>query len=159
MSSALQFANQISNFEYKARAKMDETVQQTMLQAGKFAVYASPVLTGTFASSWNIANNTPNLKITPGWNPRRPKKSDFLPDGRASGLVPSYVDTRLRNLASGLQAGGIAYLTNNTPYAQYVEEGSDDSEPQYIVRRIQTALRGWAITSAMQAQAGPRDVQ
>ncbi len=75
------------------------------------------------------------------------------------GLLPSYVDGRLHSLSTGLQAGGIAYLTNNTPYAQYVEEGSEDSEPQYIVRRIQTALRGWAITSAMQAQAGPRDVQ
>jgi hypothetical protein len=159
MSSALQFANQIANFEFKARNKLNETVQNTLLQAGKFAVYASPVDTGTFAASWNIANNTPDPKITPGWNPRNSKKTDFLPGGRATGLVPSFVDTRLRNSAASLQAGGVAYLTNNTPHAPYVESGSKTTEAQYIVRRIQSALRGWAITSAMQAQAGPRDVQ
>ena len=156
MSNELKFINEISTFNYKVKLNCDATVQETLAQAGEFVLGASPVDSGTFAASWNISNGAPDVRITEGWNEDL-SLGAFL-ENRSSRFIPSFVQAKMRNRAAALTSGGIAYLSNNVPYANYVERGSKTSEAQYIVRRVQTALRGWAVTSAMQAQAGPRNV-
>jgi len=101
--------------------KIEKFVRRTALAGLRGVTEKSPVKTGRFKGSWNIAVNKPNLKTLAG-------PAGVSKKGRRSGA---------RKLSAAQDPYTKRYVTNNLDYAQVLENGSSkqtDHMPGGIVK-------------------------
>lgn len=126
------FANQVTAFAAKARARADDVVRETVLEIGERLIERSPVATGRFRSNWAYGLGGPSSVTTEAT------------DGTAVlGLEAMPADA----------AGRLHVISNSLPYALALEYGASDQAPQGMVGV--TALEFPSIVEAAAKRANP----
>jgi hypothetical protein len=112
-----QFALDLAKFAEKAGRNADLVVRKVGIDVLSSVVLKSPVDTGRFRANWNVALGSPDY----GTSEAADKSGGGAIARGVAGL-------------SGFSAGGVAYITNNLPYAQRLENGWSDQAPAGMVR-------------------------
>ncbi len=129
------FADQVARFNDKTQDKMTRAVQKITLDAFSEVIMRSPVDTGRFRGNW-----LPAIGAIPGGTLEVEDKAGAVATGR------------VRTTVADMGIGKIAYLANNLPYAQRLEDGWSKQAPAGMVRL--TAQRFQAIANAVFVQIG-----
>lgn len=118
-------------FEARLRAHSREVVPQlTVIAVKKIAigvyrdlVLASPVDTGRFRGSWTCALDAPDTAV--------------LPEAKKGGEVYGPPDeSQAAQALEGLRPFGNAWISNNLPYAEALNEGHSQQAPPKFVEAV-----------------------
>lgn len=145
-----RFSTKIDEFANRVLFRLDDTVQESMYQAGILAQKLSPVLTGRFRDSWRIAQGVPDTSTSPASVDLKKaaravaggKAKSFGESVRGVSAPPSSVIGALRSQSGNVRVGGLAILSNSVEYADVVERGDPKTNrpPTLITRRVLDAL-------------------
>lgn len=111
------FSAQLQQFAEQTKAKMDAIFQDVVIEIGESIIRLSPVDTGLFKGNWQMTVDTP-----------------------ASGHIENFdkegseTIAKLVASASRLEAGQVAWIVNNLPYAIPLEFGHSQQAPAGVVR-------------------------
>lgn len=113
----MSFASDLEKFAQKTQRNIDEVIRASIISMGTQVVYMSPVDTGRFRGNWHVSIDILDRTIF----------ADVDPSGQQT----------IAEISAGIsdfEAGQIAYLTNNLPYAQVLEYGYSKQAPGGMVR-------------------------
>jgi len=123
---ASDFSAKIKKFSDKSKLSVRTIMRKVALDAYTGVVRKSPVDTGRFRGNWNVAlavpdtstnDKKPHPKRKPGERvPKRPRQDG---DGWARAIAA----------LAGAKPGITIFITNNLPYAVYLENGSSRQAP------------------------------
>jgi len=120
-----EFSAQLKAFEDTVKAAHAEQLRVVSLDLLTRLVDRSPVKTGRFKGNWQASTSQPALDAT----------DRVDPDGRATIARGA---AALRNV----RPFDTVYLTNATPYAQELEEGSSTRAPAGVVKTAVAEIVG-----------------
>jgi hypothetical protein len=112
-----QFTLEIARFAEKAGRNADLVIRKVGIELLSSVIKKSPVDTGRFRANWNVSLGNPDYST-----------SDATDKGGAVSIA------RGAAALSGFGTGGVAYITNNLPYAQRLENGYSTQAPAGMVR-------------------------
>lgn len=156
-----RFSTKIEDFANRVLFRLDDTVQESMYQAGVLAQKLSPVRTGSFRDSWRIAQGSPDTSTSPGTISLKAARR-AVAGGQAKSFGESVTgvtspsvgtDAALRSGSDSVRVGGVAYLSNSVEYADIIELGSSDyGRPGlFITKRVLQALPDIIAAAAVRA--------
>lgn len=114
----MTFSSDLRRIAKKTNRKLDDMVRFVAVESLDSVVRLSPVDTGRFRGNWQLTKNFPasgTLDVTDT-------------SGRAT-------VNKGKAVASSVDAGDSAYIVNNLPYAQRLENGWSQQAPQGMVKR------------------------
>lgn len=85
----------------------------------------TPVYSGDLRASWKISHTSPDLGVVKGGSPESP-------------LAPPEIPVTI----PGLSIFPVIHVTNNTPYAEAVNDGSPTNAPVHMVELALLDLKG-----------------
>lgn len=120
----MSFGRQVREFSLKADLKIDVVLRKVLIDAFSSLLALSPVDTGRFRASWRISAGAPDLStegpdVHPGFGRGAP-----LPARPEDALKAASVDTKNNT---------VFFLTNNLPYAKFLEDGGSSQNPAGIL--------------------------
>ena len=150
-------------FKEQVDRRLDVVVQETMGLAAFTAQSLSPVFTGRFRDSWNIAEGAPDTTTAPGAISKKAARgrrkaqqatAKFIPGPDSAGATGGASAARLASDAKDLRAGGVAFLTNSVEYADKVNDGDIKTgrKPTLIVQQVRLLLPGFVNAAVRKAQ-------
>lgn len=114
------FTADLTKFVEKTKIKIDVIVRKVALQALRGVVLKTAVLTGRLRGNWRVALNAANLAVE--WE---------LFDKSGEGTIAKgaqIIATTPKNQDVTI------YITNNLPYAQWIEDGHSTKAPEGMLK-------------------------
>lgn len=99
----------------------EEEFKQIAGNIFRAAVKLSPVYSGAFRASWRISFNMPRLDVTKGTGPQNPIRGAAF------------------RWPSGFKLGDTIIISNNQPYAEFIEYAGWSNQAPYGVLRLAIA--------------------
>lgn len=114
----MSFSLDLQRFAAKAKANVDQVVQQVTISVSDSLITKSPVDTGRFRANWQVGQGAIDAATTDG----KDKEGELTKD-------------RLAAEIQAIPAGGVTYISNSLPYAQALEYGHSQAQaPNGMVR-------------------------
>lgn len=114
----MSFSVDLSKAIEKAKGRTEIVVKKIALELFSNIIYKSPVLTGRFRANWNCSIGSPDLSTS--------ESTDPSGSGAISKATSTVVSYTLNDQS--------AFLTNNLPYAERLENGWSKQAPNGMVR-------------------------
>lgn len=114
------FTADLTKFVEKTKIKIDVVIRKVALQALRGVVLKTAVLTGRLRGNWRVAMSAANLSVQ--W--------DLFDKGGEATIAKgaTIIATTPKNQDVTI------YITNNLPYAQWIEDGHSKKAPQGMLK-------------------------
>lgn len=99
----------------------EEEIKQAVGEIFRAAVKLSPVYSGAFRASWRVSFNAPREDVTDGRPPPNPIRGAAF------------------RWPSGFKLGDTVIISNNQPYAEFIEYGGWSNQAPFGVLRVAIA--------------------
>lgn len=126
---AARFANDLQQFATEIDIDLGILTKRVVLQIFTGIILKTPVDTGRLESNWaiNVAGPAPA--------PSHAIKGDVKGDKRSKASVNAEALNYAAAAVNAVDGKQVVYITNNLPYASYVEHGTDRNAPVGMVAR------------------------
>lgn len=111
-------------FMHEVRSDHKKLCESTALEVLEAVVDRTPVYTGDLRASWKISVSKPDLGIVVGGTPSSPLAAPDIP--KTLGQLPDFPTI---------------YVTNSTPYAEAVNDGSPTNAPVHMLELALLSLQ------------------
>jgi hypothetical protein len=146
MATMAQFSRNIRKRGSQVENAGARIVRRTAKRALKVLVNMTPVDTGLTRSNWRVSIGSRTYATIPAYSPGRKLGMRERANANAAISEGFSVINRLRP-GRGNSLGSSLYITNNTPYLEYIHKGAFISQVDSVMASFYAVLPGFRIFS------------
>lgn len=124
-SPVSDFDLKIDDFVNRTGLKVRTVVKKLVFDVFREVLRKSPVDTGRFRANWRVSAGAPDLTTT---------SVAEKGTGSAVGLTLSDASKKVNEVFAGGATPNEVWITNNVPYAEFLERGGSSQAPSGVLR-------------------------